>query len=171
MTIFLLLVKLLLIRCKLSEYLLASTFTKSSHNRGQHGFSRRFNPAGVRFSTRTHSATTYRSGWLDTAQTGYTTCPRSHGGPSHAAEYSAQVCKTPAGHNTPALQASPYMHHHHHHHPIGRHPFMHRSKWNARTKGGSSDKLQIRSRSRGVPYHLPDAVSALIMDQRTRPFS
>ena len=48
---------------------------------------------------------------------------------------------------------------------------MHMSKWNARTKCGSSDKLWIRSKSRGVPYDLPDAVSALIMDHRTRPFS
>ena len=48
----------------MSEYLLASTFTKSSHNRGQHGFSRRFIPAGVHYCSRTHSATTYRSGWL-----------------------------------------------------------------------------------------------------------
>ena len=28
----------------------------------------------------------------------------------------------------------------------------------------------MRSKTRGVPYHHPDAVSALIMDQRTRPF-
>ena len=50
------------------------------------------------------------------------------------------------------------------------HSFMRMSKWNTRTKCGSSDKLQIRPKSRGFPYHLPDAVSALIMDQRTRSF-
>ena len=37
----------------------------------------------------------------------------------------------------------------HHHQPWGAHPFMRMSKWNTRTKCGSSDKLQIRSKSRG----------------------
>jgi hypothetical protein len=164
-TIFLLLVNLLLIRCKLSEYLLASTFTKSSHNRGQHGFSRRFIPAGVHYCSRTHSATTYRSGWLTRPKPDIQPVLGATEEPVHAAEYSAQVYNIHPGTVRP--------------HPIciiniiihGGPSHSCVSKWNARTKCGSSDKLQIRSRSRGVPYHLPDAVSALIMDQRTRPFS